>query len=100
MKAVIEAGGKQYLVQKDQELNIELTDGVKKFTFEPLLVFDDKSSHVGNPTVKGAKVSAEVIEQVKGEKIKVLKYKPKKRIRKLTGHRQKYSRIKITAISK
>ena len=100
MKAVIKTGGKQYLVEKDQELNIELTGDAKKLTFEPLLIFDDKTASVGTPTVKGAKVNAEVIEQVKADKIKVLKYKPKKRVRKLTGHRQKYSRIKITAIAK
>ena len=98
MRAVIEAGGKQYLVQKGQELDIELVGKDKKLAFEPLLIFDDKNTTVGTPTVKGARVSAEVIDQVKGDKIKVLKFKPKKRVRKLTGHRQKYSRIKITGV--
>ena len=100
MRAVIQSGGKQYLVAKDQEIEIELSGKEKKLSFEPLLVFDDKTASVGTPTVNGAKVTAEVVDQVKGDKVKVLKYKPKKRVRKLTGHRQKYNRIKITAISK
>jgi large subunit ribosomal protein L21 len=48
--------------------------------------------------VSGVKVAAEVVEEVKGDKIKVLKFKPKKRIKRLTGHRQHYSQVKITKI--
>jgi large subunit ribosomal protein L21 len=54
---------------------------------------------VGTPMVSGAKVHAQVLEEVKGEKIQVLKFKPKKRIKRLTGHRQHYSRVKITKIA-
>lgn len=99
--AVIETGGKQYVVAADDELDIELVGDKKTLTFDPLLVFDDKKADVGTPTVKGAKVKAEVLEpEVKGPKVKIRKFKPKKRINKLTGHRQRYSRIKITAIGK
>jgi large subunit ribosomal protein L21 len=53
---------------------------------------------VGAPHVSGVKVVAEVLEEVKGEKIKVLKFKAKKRIKRLTGHRQHYTQVKITKI--
>lgn len=99
--AVIETGGKQYLVAKDDELEVELVDNKKSVTFEPLLVFDDKKADVGTPAVKGAKVKASVVEpEVKGPKVKIRKFKAKKRVNKLTGHRQRYSRIKITSIGK
>lgn len=99
--AVIQTGGKQYLVEKDQVLDVELVGEQKKLEFEPLLAFDDKDVKVGQPIVSGVKVTAEVVEQsVKGDKLQVLRYKAKKRVNVKTGHRQKYSRIKITAIGK
>jgi len=98
MQAVIATGGKQYLVETGQELDVELLGDVKKAEFEPLLVIDGEKVQVGQPHVAGVKVTAEVLEEVKGEKIKVLKFKAKKREKTLTGHRQHYSRIKITKI--
>ena len=99
MQAVITSGGKQYIVEKDQTLELELLgDDVKKVEFEALLVIDDDKTTVGTPVVDGVKVHAEVVEEVKGEKIKVLKFKAKKRIKRLTGHRQHYSLVKITKI--
>jgi len=99
--AVIEAGGKQHLVSKDQQLQVELVGDKKQLKFEPLLVFDEKSAQVGTPTVSGATVNAEVVEpKVAGQKLKVIRYKAKKRVKKITGHRQKYATIKITAIGK
>jgi large subunit ribosomal protein L21 len=65
---------------------------------EALLVIDGDKISVGAPFVDGVKVFAEVIEEVKGEKIKVLKFKPKKRVKRLTGHRQHYTQVKITKI--
>lgn len=98
MQAVIKSGSKQYLVEKGQVLRVELVGEQKKLEFEPLLVIDGDKVSVGTPVVSGSKVHADVVSEVKGEKIKVLKYKPKKRIKKLTGHRQKYTEIKITDI--
>ena len=98
MQAVIATGGKQYLVETGQELDVELLGEVKKPEFDALLVIDDEKVKVGQPHVTGVKVTAEVLEEVKGEKIKVLKFKAKKREKTLTGHRQHYSRIKITKI--
>lgn len=99
MQAVIKTGGKQYIVKKDQTLNVELLDsGKKKLEFETLLVIDGDKVQVGKPLVSGVKVTAEVLEEVKGDKIKVMKFKAKKRQKTTTGHRQKYSKVKITSI--
>lgn len=100
MQAVIKTGGKQYLVKTDEVLEVERLDTKNnKLELEALLVIDGDKISVGRPTVSGAKVTAEVVGETKGDKIKVLKFKPKKREKKLTGHRQSYTQIKITKIS-
>lgn len=103
MKAVIEIvkGGKQYIVAKGDKVQIDLLgDDVKKLTLEPLMVFDDNDAKVGTPTVKGAKVEAKVIEpEVKGDKIRFIRFKAKKRVKTIGGHRQKHSVIEITSIA-
>lgn len=99
-KAVIETGGHQYLVTKGDILEVELVGDKKTLTFEPLLVIDGEKTTVGAPTVKGAKVSAKVIEQdVKGDKVQVIKFKKKKRYKRNVGHRQRHSTIEIGTIS-
>lgn len=98
MQAVIATGGKQYLVEKDQVLDVELLGDVKKAEFDVLLLIDGDTVKVGAPHVAGVKAHAEVVEEVKGDKIKVLKFKAKKRVKRLTGHRQHYSQVKITKI--
>ena len=98
MQAVIATGGKQYLVRDGEFLNVELVGEETKLVFDALLVIDGKDITVGTPLVDKIKVHAEVLETVKGEKIKILKFKAKKRVKRLTGHRQKYSQIKITKI--
>ena len=99
MQAIITTGGKQYLVAGGQTIEVELVDpSLKKLELEPLLVIDGDKVSVGTPTVSGITVTAEVLGEVKGDKIKVLKFKPKKRVKRLTGHRQHYSQIKITGI--
>jgi large subunit ribosomal protein L21 len=99
MQAVIASGGKQYLVEKDQTLELELMADAKKLEFDVLLLVDGDNVKVGAPFVDGAKVHAEVLGESKGEKIKVLKFKAKKRIKRLTGHRQHYAQVKITKIA-
>lgn len=96
--AVIETGGKQYLVTKDQELDVESLGDAKTATFKPLLVFDEKDTKVGTPEVKGSEVKAKVIEQVRTDKVVAIRYKAKKRVNKKRGHRQDLTRIKITDI--
>jgi large subunit ribosomal protein L21 len=100
-RAVILTGGHQYLVAEGEELEVDLLDpGQKTTVFEALLVLDGDKISVGAPTVAGAKVSAEIVEQsVKGEKVVAIRYKSKKRVRKVRGHRQRHARIVITKIS-
>src|SRR5579871_1404122 len=99
-RAVIATGGKQYLVSEGQELEIELVPAGKTIEFDPLLIIDDEKTSVGQPHVAGAKVTAEIIEQaVKGEKVVAIRYKAKKRVSKVRGHRQRKSRIKVSKIS-
>ena len=71
-----------------------------KLSFEPLLTIDGDKVTVGKPTVDGSKVSAEIIEaQLKADKVTAIRYKAKKRVRKVHGHRQNLTKIKITKIS-
>lgn len=99
MQAVIASGGKQYLVQSDQVLNLELVGDVKKLEFDVLMLIDGSKISVGTPLVSGAKVKAEVVGEVKGDKLKIMRFKAKKRVKRLTGHRQHYSQVKITSIA-
>jgi large subunit ribosomal protein L21 len=99
-KAVILTGGKQYLVTQGQELNVELLDPANKPSFDALLVIDGDNTSVGTPLVDGAKVTADIVEQVvKADKVIAIRYKAKKRVNKKRGHRQKLTRIKITKIA-
>ena len=100
MKAVVKISGKQYVVSEKESLLVDLLpEGTKELTLDALLVIDGDKTKVGTPTVKGAMVKAKVVEaEVKGDKIRVIRYKAKKRVHKENGHRQKYSRIEITSI--
>jgi large subunit ribosomal protein L21 len=101
MYAVIRAGGKQYKVAEGDVIQIEKVDGdSKKLEFEPLLVVDDKGNATSSKSdLAGAKVSAEILGEEKGVKIKVFKYKNKTRYRRHNGHRQRYTSIRIAGIS-
>ena len=99
-KAVIAAGGKQYLVSEGETLEVELLKTDQKIvTFESLLVIDNEKIDIGRPVLENTKVSAEVVEpEVKAEKVIAIRYKSKKRVHKIRGHRQRHSRIKIISI--
>lgn len=99
-KAVVKIGGKQFIVTEKETLLVDLLpDGTKELTLDALLVIDGDKVSVGTPTVKGAVVTAKVVDDlIKGEKIRVIRYKSKKRVHKENGHRQKYSRIEVTSI--
>ena len=100
MIAVIEAGSKQYIVEKGQTIQTELVGDVESIEFKPLLLIDGDKIQVGKPTLESAVVKATVAKDiVKGDKVVILKYKAKKREHTLTGHRQHYSKIKITSIA-
>ena len=100
MKAVVKISGKQYLVSEKESLLVDLLpEGTKELTLDALLVIDGDKIKVGTPTVKGSSVKAKVVEaEVKGDKLRVIRYKSKKRLHKETGHRQKYTKIEITSI--
>lgn len=100
MKAVIKVGGKQYIVTEKETLLVDLLpEGTKELELDALLTIDDGKTTVGKPFVKDVKVKANVIEPLfKGKKIRVIRYKSKKRVHKENGHRQAYSRIEIAKI--
>lgn len=98
MYAVIETGGKQYKVEAGQEIYIEKLDVEegKKVTFDKVLaVGGDDGIKVGNPYIKGAKVSGKVLKNGKAKKITVFTYKPKKNEKRKMGHRQPYTKVSI-----
>lgn len=99
-KAVIATGGKQYLVTEGETVDVELLKADKKLSFEALLVIDGDKISVGAPIVEGVAVNADVVEQeVKDEKVLAIRYKAKKRVKKVHGHRQRHTRIKISKIA-
>ncbi len=99
MKAVIETGSKQYVVQKGDTIAVELVGDEKTVTFNPLMIIDDAKTVVGKPTVEKAKVTAKVIEaNKKGTKVTIVKFQAKKRVHSKNGHRQPVSIIEITDI--
>lgn len=102
MKAVVKVGGKQYVVTEKETLLVDrLPDGTKELTLDAMLVIDGDKVAVGTPLVKGVAVKAKVIEEeVKGDKLRIIRYKAKKRVHKEMGHRQKYSRIQVASIGK
>ena len=100
--AVIKTGGKQYLVQEGDILSIEKIEGQvgDKISIKDVLLFTDfkqKKTTIGQPILK-ISVNVEIISQKKGDKISVIKYKPKTRYFKKQGHRQLYTEIKIIKI--
>ncbi|AKL95104.1 50S ribosomal protein L21 [Clostridium aceticum] len=102
MYAIIETGGKQYRVQEGDTLFVEKLDATEGdvVTIENVLAVSKEGNlTVGNPVVSGAKVEAKVVEQGKGKKIIIFKYKPKKDFRKKQGHRQPYTKLMIEKIN-
>lgn len=101
MYAVIETGGKQYRVQEGDVLNIEKINACagEKVEFDRVLVLAKEGDlKVGAPYVEGAKVFGEVVENGKGQKVIIYKYKSKKDYRKKQGHRQPYTMVKIESL--
>jgi len=100
-KAVIQTGGKQYLVSEGETLEVELLNSDdKKVSFETLLVIDGASVKVGTPLVEKIKVLAEVVEaDIQNDKVTAIRYKAKKRVHKLHGHRQHKTVVKVVSIA-
>jgi large subunit ribosomal protein L21 len=102
MLAVIKTGGKQYIVTPGQKLKVEKLEGTQgdSIKFEEVLLIegDDKKVQIGQPIVEGAAVSAKILNQTKGPKVIVYKYKAKKRYHRKKGHRQLLTEVEIISI--
>ncbi len=101
MYPVIATGGKQYKVAEGDVIKVEKL-GVaagETVSFDQVLVVNDGSIKVGNPTISGASVSASVVEEGKNRKVIVYKYKRKTGYHKKNGHRQAYTKVKIEKIN-
>lgn len=104
MYAIIEDSGTQIKVMEGDVLDVDLRsldDDAKSVTFDRVLMVgaEDSAGTIGTPYISGATVSADIVGQIKGEKIDVIKFKRRKGYKKKQGHRQSYLRVKITGIS-
>ncbi len=101
MYAIIKTGGKQYKVAEGDEVIIEKLEVAEgdSVTFEEVLtVVDGDNVKIGTPKVEGAKVTASVVKQGKGPKIRIFKFKHKTNYRRRQGHRQPFTKVKIEKI--
>lgn len=99
--AIIQTGGKQYVVENGTVLNVEKLPAQKdnKVVFDKVLLVDDGAKvEVGAPHIAGAKVSAELVSEGRAKKVTVIRYRQKSRYFKKKGHRQAFAKVKITAL--
>ena len=103
MYAIVNTGGKQYRIQPGDTVRVEYLPGDQGDLIEledvRLLSNDDGEVTVGAPIVEGAKVTAEVVQQGRGKKVIIFKYKAKTRYRRKNGHRQNFTELRVTDIS-
>ena len=100
--AIIETGGKQHRVKPGEILKVEKIEAATGASIDfdkVLLVSDGQNVKIGAPNVAGSKVTAEIVEQGRHDKIKIIKFRRRKHHMKQMGHRQWYTAIKITGIS-
>ena len=100
--AIVESGGKQYHAVEGATIDVDLLEteagqGVELSSV--LLLVDGEQIAVGAPVLSGVRVNATVVEHFKGPKIVIFRYRPKKRIRVKTGHRQQYTRLLVNSIA-
>jgi large subunit ribosomal protein L21 len=101
MYAIIQTGGKQVRVAEGDIIRTDLLEAKTgtDVTFDQVVLASTGDEiKVGTPTLQGATVTGTVLRQAKAKKILVFRYKPKKRVRKLNGHRQRFAEVKITRI--
>ena len=100
MYAIVQTGGKQYKVATDDVLTVEKLEGEVGSSVElPVLFLNDGKKIITDPAkLSKAKVTAEIVDQFKGEKVLIFKFKKRKRYRKLNGHRQQLTKIKVTKV--
>jgi len=102
MYAVIKTGGKQYRVSEGQTLRIEKLNAEQGANVEfdqVLMVADGENFKLGTPLLSGGKVTAEIVEQGRGKKVKIVKFRRRKHYRRQMGHRQSFTEVKITGIT-
>lgn len=98
--AVVKTGGKQYRISEGDVIEVEKINGDKEVVFDQVLLYTaDEVVKVGTPLLSGITVKASIVDQIKGEKIRVSKYKAKVRYRRVTGHRQLLTKLKIDSIT-
>ena len=100
MQAIISVGGKQHQVTPGQVVRVEQLKGAwgDVVEFQRVLAVEKDKLQLGTPLVEGAKVRAEILDHGRADKVRVLKYKRKKQYRKMTGHRQSYTEVRISEI--
>ena len=101
MIAIIQTGGKQYLVAKGDIIQVEKLEGKAgdSLIFDQVLMTGDEKTHtLGKPLLANAKVEAKIVKQGRGDKVVILKYKAKSKYRKKQGHRQSYTEVQITKV--
>lgn len=101
MFAIIESGGKQYLVSEGDKIQVEKLDGEagSTITFDKVLFMgDDSTQTVGTPVVSGKTVEGKILAQGRGDKIRIFKYKAKSKYRRTQGHRQAFTEIEIVKL--
>ena len=99
--AIVESGGKQYKAVEGATIEVDLLDvevGASVDLDKVLLLVEDEKVTIGTPAIKGAVISTKVVDHIKGPKVTIFKYSPKKRIRVKTGHRQQYTQLQIESI--
>ncbi len=101
MYAVFQSGGKQHRVTEGQTLRLEKLDLEKGATveFAALMIVNGEEVKIGTPLIEGSKVTAEVVNHDRGDKVKIVKFRRRKHYRKQAGHRQWFTEVKITGIS-
>jgi large subunit ribosomal protein L21 len=102
MYAVIEDSGSQFKVEEGDVIRVDLRDLPEDKTsieFDKVLLIGGEKAQIGTPVVDGAKVEADVLTEVRGEKITIIKLRRRKNYRRKRGHRQKFLRVKITKIA-
>lgn len=102
MYAIIEDSGSQIRVGEGDVIHVDVRDleeNQKTLEFDRVLMVGGDQPRIGAPYVDGAKVTAEVLDNVRGEKVTIYKFKRRKKYRRKQGHRQEYLKLKVTGIS-
>ena len=100
MYAIVDVLGKQYRVQEGSKMVVDLMEGEKEseVSLDRVLMIGGVATKIGTPVVEGAKVTAKIVDHIKGDKVVVFKHKRRKAERRTQGHRQQYTILSVTGI--